>query len=361
MVSRCGICGFELLPGDRVVIGTYCCCFSCCFRPFYFLVFPNANLTQPLRAVEEDGRRHEGDLPFVSAESTEEEPLGVECSSGGLEQWHPNFFAVGCHVECMAREPCPPPNDRFQAMAYGYSPRPAEVERRERWLRSQLGTTLHAILGRRFSMPLELCELIAAHSHLREWAAAASRAFWDKYSATPAPREHRFGISSDVWARHVEFEGVRYIAQLTNESGRELASFSLVYMPTPGKRADTLYVAEDYLGIRDILFASSPATPLVPYDPGVWWKRLKIPPGYFLGAWTDVGLPCPPVVYSISSSLIHSSISSRSSVLCWCLIRNAPTSIPRLPISSRRGSSPNPRPNKSGGTKSSARKLRCYA
>jgi hypothetical protein len=181
-------------------------------------------------------------------------------------------------------------------MTYAYFPRPAEVDRRERWLRSRLGPTLHAILGKRFSIPLELCEHIAAHCHLREWAAAASRAFWGKYSATPAPREHRFGISSAVWARHVEFEGVRYIAQLTNEPGRQLASFSLVYTPTRGKPADTLYVAEDYLGIRDILFASSPTTPLVPYDPGVWWKRLKIPPGYFLGAWTDVRFPRRPVV-----------------------------------------------------------------
>ncbi|KAL2016084.1 hypothetical protein VTK56DRAFT_4291 [Thermocarpiscus australiensis] len=257
VIPRCGICGFELLLGDRVVI------------------------------VEEDGRR-ESDYPFVPAESTKDRLPGVQYNGRILEEWNIDGLDVGCHVECLASEPCTPPRARFQAMAYGYFPRPAEVERRERWLRPRLGLTLHRILGQRFSIPLELCLQIAAYCRLREYAAAASRAFWEKYSATPTPRQHRFGISSEVWARHVEFEGVRYIAHLTNEPGDQLASFSLVYTPTPGKGADTLYVAEDYLGIRDIFFVSSPAMPPVHYDPGVWWKRLEIPPGYFFEAWTDL-------------------------------------------------------------------------
>jgi hypothetical protein len=232
-------------------------------------------------------------LPFLSTSLavSEDRPPGKQyLNSRRPEHWDIEPFDVGCHAECIAREPCTPSRARFAVMAYSYYPRLAEVERRERWYRSRLGVTLHSILNRRFSLPLEVCEHIASYCHVRAWAAAASRAFWDKYSTTPEPKTHRFNISSPVWARYVEFEGVRYVAHLTNEPYDQLGSFTLLYTPTRSGRPDRCYVAQDYLGIREVLFVSSSAMPAVQRDVNVWWKRLKVHPDSFFEAITDVSL-----------------------------------------------------------------------
>jgi hypothetical protein len=191
------------------------------------------------------------------------------------ETWDILDDAVGCHFECIRLEPGRriPRRERFLATAYDWYPLPFEIARRERWLRSAWAATLHGIL-RPFSAPMEICEIIAGYCSLQPAAAAAARTFWEEAPKVPA---HRFHLSGRVWARHVEFEGLRYIACLTNDPGDGLGT--LVYDPEPGKNeaAQTLYLAEDHLGLREVLISgSSPAAPEVDYCPGLWWKTVEI-------------------------------------------------------------------------------------
>lgn len=210
------------------------------------------------------------------------------------EDWNIGLQDLGCHADCLAREHrLPPPRARFQAMAYNYYASPADVARRERWLRMvRVAPALHRMLARRFDLPLEVCEAIAEHCCVRVWAAAESRAFWDRYAAVAGQEGGEFDISRDLWASHVEFEGVRYIAHLTNEHPRQGSSYSLIHSPVPGMEIDTLYMAEDYFGVRELHFVSSLAVPALAPKPGVWWKRLVSvnSRGTFITR-TDVGLP----------------------------------------------------------------------
>ncbi|SPQ19054.1 e6e2ec79-93ae-4bde-87dc-f58c79148bf6 [Thermothielavioides terrestris] len=192
VTPRCGICSFDLLEGDRVVIGV----------AYNALVLDNLYSGLP------------GDM--------------------------------GCHAECLAREPCTPPPARFFSTAYNYWPRPDEVRRRERWLRTcRVAPMLHRILRRRFAVPAEVCEVIAEHCSLREWAAAVASEFWERHSATPVPEHHEFNISSSVWARRVEFEGeLRY--------GNWV--YTLIYRA--GETPDRIYFDISLLGIHEIILGA---------------------------------------------------------------------------------------------------------
>lgn len=100
-------------------------------------------------------------------------------------------------------------------------------------------------------------------------------------------RNFDISTSAQIWASYVEFEGVDYIASLTNGAGH--MSASRIYVPQPGHPCDTIYVAEDHLGIRQLLFCSSTEVPEVRKRPGIWWRTVSVPGGdHVLQGQTDV-------------------------------------------------------------------------
>lgn len=193
--------------------------------------------------------------------------------------------AVGCHLKCIRHEPgfSVPSCEQFAAMAYSYFPHPAEVDRRIRWLQSSWAQTLHRILAP-YSVPLEICELIGQCCSLRFLAATAAREFCKK---APRVLTHLFDPARKVRARYVEFEGIEYIASLTNHP----VDHSSVLIHDPDAHnitVDTLCMAEDYLGLRRVFFASSPAVPTVESPPGLWWTTISLCGRFTLEAQTDV-------------------------------------------------------------------------
>lgn len=217
--------------------------------------------------------------PFGNFKDKQE---GVQYNGCVWEHWHVDDLAVGCHAECIGLEISAPTRLIAEAMSYNNYPPPVEVERRKEWLQSSLAPILHGIL-RPFSVPLEICQQIARYCSLRERATATARTFWQENSKTP---DHVFNMAHELWACRVEFEGVHYIARLTNERGDQPAS--LIHTPEPGKEIDTMYMAEDHLGLREVFFVSSPDIPAVKHRPGLWWKTMKITGGTPFKARTDV-------------------------------------------------------------------------
>ena len=96
---------------------------------------------------------------------------------------------------------------------------------------------------------------------------------WNKEPDKEVLRD-KVSVSSNIWARYVKFEGVEYVAALANEPDKEFAS--LLHAEQPGKTVDVVYVAEDHLGIRQLLFGNSTEAPSVKERSGIWWRPLPL-------------------------------------------------------------------------------------
>ena len=75
-------------------------------------------------------------------------------------------------------------------------------------------------------------------------------------------------VKYPMWARYVMFDGVAYVAELSNL--RFPKGVTAVPVPRTSK-IDTLYVAQDHLGIRRVMFGSSEEAPRASPEPGLWW------------------------------------------------------------------------------------------
>lgn len=122
-----------------------------------------------------------------------------------------------------------------------------------------------------YRQPLELCDHIAQYS-LRTFAVLRALASWE---TSQVPRSCRITLSPQIWARYTSFEGVRYLSSLSNqEPPADEIAVELVWKPGV---IDTLFVAENHLGIRDVVFSSSSTAPAIKEQSGVWWRSVVIP------------------------------------------------------------------------------------
>ncbi|KAH6619142.1 hypothetical protein B0J18DRAFT_458210 [Chaetomium sp. MPI-SDFR-AT-0129] len=273
--DRCGICTFKALDGEQVAIVN---------------IRDGTTLTtyDYKREVIRQDRRNGFKYHFL-----------------GCLFWYQRAArsVVLCHTDCLARERSTSSAGRFWATMYAYDPPPAEVKRHERWLLAQFALSLRSISEQGpVPLPLEICEMIAQHccpvTALRRNAADAGRALWEKYGSDDQVRStHTFDIATKAWARYVEFEGVQYIGCITNrpedtpDQQAPLASeLTLLYTPLPDDAVDTLYIVEDHLGVRNIIFTSSLTNSEIHHNydgASVHWRRLKIIPGTRFRCNTD--------------------------------------------------------------------------
>ncbi|VUC27985.1 unnamed protein product [Clonostachys rosea] len=91
-----------------------------------------------------------------------------------------------------------------------------------------------------------------------------------------------FNPQNNVWAKYVNFEGVRYIHSLFNEDDEEFdktGKKELVFDAGRGQLVDAIFINRTSLGIQDIIFGNSSERPLVSQQPGVWWKIMHFQHG----------------------------------------------------------------------------------
>jgi hypothetical protein len=84
----------------------------------------------------------------------------------------------------------------------------------------------------------------------------------------------RVDVSKGIWAKYVCIDGIRYLAALSNdEDGAGPNSYKLVDADR-ASRSSALYVLEDHLGIRHLVFVAPGESARLPsFDnakPGPW-------------------------------------------------------------------------------------------
>ena len=188
-----------------------------------------------------------------------------------------------CHETCM--EQVSPYNflSLKPATAPDYDPSPQEDQRRIKWLHEDLAPILFEVLHQ---LPAELRWEIAKYC-LREHAVGLAER--QRLQIGHQPTDYQVTTAKSVWVNYVEVEGVRYVASLTN-TPRASEDHEVLFINKKRQRMiGTLYIAEDYIGIRELRFSESKSTkdytcvpPVVSAVPGVWWRAiplLGIPPG----------------------------------------------------------------------------------
>ncbi|KAJ0159919.1 hypothetical protein CTA2_8892 [Colletotrichum tanaceti] len=244
VTQRCGLCGFKLQKNDKIV------------------------------AIFHDGRQS-GEMSNTIAMADESGATYINCVGACL---HLNGQVTGCHSICADFKLKATITSCLRVLAHQYEPLPCETAMRMRWLRTRFSSTV--LLPTRPRLPQELRLQIAAE-FLRD-AADASRFAMAQTRHLPSDMQmetRRVHVSADIWASFVEYEGVRYLASVRNGSDN-IHKWPIYQVDPAGPVCSVVHVAENYLGIRKLLFCRSARdTPLMTRQPGLWWRTILLTPG----------------------------------------------------------------------------------
>lgn len=202
----------------------------------------------------------------------------IDCSDS-----HPRFPKVAgfehqgrrYHVQCLGQLPFGNIGRHFRAMKRTYPPSIAHEEKTNRFLKSAYSVILENALP---SLPGEICLKIAEAMPVRELGWLRVRLAAAAWQAGP---EETVGLSltSRIVGRYVYMEGEKYLAHLENGPGSSSPSekdMEILFDPQLSPRIDSICIAKDHLGVRELLFVDSEHPPHVPAVPDLWWNKLVI-------------------------------------------------------------------------------------
>ncbi|KAF5672777.1 hypothetical protein FHETE_3611 [Fusarium heterosporum] len=161
------------------------------------------------------------------------------------------------------------------------------VERRAKRLRNLFTPKLYDAL--QFRLPFELCQDIAQHL-TRESAVLALRDVWlgglhrDRSEVGVTVKE-----STTLYIGYIEIEGLRYVNYFSSALNAEASVTEVTFnkgLPV------NIFIANDYLGVRNIIFLPPGEQPDIDREPGVMWSidRMKSLPFLITGRF-DASLP----------------------------------------------------------------------
>ncbi|KAF5628794.1 hypothetical protein F52700_7886 [Fusarium sp. NRRL 52700] len=156
----------------------------------------------------------------------------------------------------------------------GNEPLPSFEANRLRRLKKMFAEEFMTTLGGR--LPLEVCENIGRYC-LRDYAARLFKDAWKNKSHFGAKdAAFRVAKSHEVWAQHIEFEGIQYVKSLSTTRRNE--SDTKLFGAAHGSRAN-IYFAEDLLGIREVVMTQDDDTPLTQGEDLAWVvnRRIALP------------------------------------------------------------------------------------
>lgn len=197
-----------------------------------------------------------------------------------------------------------PLHDMLKAVAFTLSPTPEQNRRRTAWLRADMIQDLGNVF---YLLPTEVWWQIMSYCVREHSVKAMQTRFLERSRPQPV------STAQHLWPEYRSFEGVSYLASLTNVPVPEAEP---LFRTNRRRVHGTFLVAEDYLGIRDIhFFQTSPLEPtLGPPDidavPGLWWRTVPTPP------W----MSRPRLIPKGSVSFHHGDKSSTSSCGSRCLL-----------------------------------------
>ncbi|KAI0902715.1 hypothetical protein F4823DRAFT_621082 [Ustulina deusta] len=207
---------------------------------------------------------------------------------------HPEGQAAGCHWGCLSFAPLPPSLSLLKATEYSFEP----CERAQREREILISRKLSRRLGYRYGiLPPEIWFMVAEYL-IRECAVVTIQESWlGRYSFSC-----RLDISKSISVRHVRIDDVPYIAHLSNTDD----GCNACILRDRTANVHTVYVLEDHLGIRQILFdISKNSCGLSRFGPkpGMWWYTIPVTNG-MLQTMSD-GLKLRRVISSTESQLVQ--------------------------------------------------------
>ncbi|KAF5251217.1 hypothetical protein FANTH_3652 [Fusarium anthophilum] len=154
----------------------------------------------------------------------------------------------------------------LEPVTEGRFPPPSFTKRRLDWLKKTFSEDLCQILN--YRLPREVCDNIAQYC-LQDRAVRVLRDLWlRKDRPEPGPISITMDGNS-LWARYVDFEGIRYIESLSHHplGGDES---QIVSDPDPNCNVN-IFIGHNYLGVTEIIVTYNSEIPLVKAEPGKWW------------------------------------------------------------------------------------------
>ncbi|KAL0929570.1 uncharacterized protein CTRU02_215469 [Colletotrichum truncatum] len=243
---RCGVCRFEIQHGDSIVA----------VRPL------DSERSQPYKHSIVGFTDSDPDMEFF------------ECCG----RCHHDEQRVGYHVECISGISNATLSKILETTASAYDPPVIAQQRRIRWFQSRLATILKTATRHILHLPEEVRNIIA------KWA-LDSRITRHRLATDYAIKRctGEMGVVSSglsvkicekIYARYVDFEGVQYIAYLTNTASDERDI--ILFDPSSPTSIDSLYISSDHLGVRQLLFACSSEQCTIEQAVGIWWRTVKL-------------------------------------------------------------------------------------
>lgn len=242
---RCGLCRFALEDGEHIVV-----------------IHKNGQVSKKYK--------------FVSTEIIDDESeIWYKPCKYGRNELDP---ADAVHRSCFNEAAPDAPNlhalIRNPVTTYSCEPPTEEERRRAYWYRAWFATTLSALFRcYPISSAPELLYMIAAHCVQNLAARSTVLLGLESMTSNSGKRTGTVDASKDIWVTKTCFEGYKYIKTLANE--RPLCGEAILLREeNPDQAVVTVYVAEDHLGVRDIVFCG-PGKLAAEERPGVWWRTIK--------------------------------------------------------------------------------------
>lgn len=192
---------------------------------------------------------------------------------------------LGCHVDC--DNIISPKNftQIVEVTAPDFEPPPIADKQRLRWLRFWLTSILRTTT--KYRLPLEICTDVAAGVLDKQYGRRLAVWYADTRCAETKKDVSRVSTSEKIYIRHTYFEGVQYVAGLTNRAHD--SRDSLVFDPDSQTPTHYVHVANDHLGIRALLLGGFSGDFAIEKKPDVWWKTVSLTMlGSFIQAQSDV-------------------------------------------------------------------------
>ncbi|KXH65948.1 hypothetical protein CSAL01_13571 [Colletotrichum salicis] len=236
--QKCGLCGFKLRTNDRIV------------------------------TVADNGQCSGEMLNNLLMEDefgvTFEQCLGACPHLGGQ--------AKGCHATCANYVPATSRALLLKVLEYQYEPSPSEYASRMAWLYRQYTSPILRHL--KPHLPQEIHSYIAGY-FLRGITLQYHAVIQTRLLPTVRESNSSFvHVSAGIWACFIAFEGNQYISSLSNT--RDDYHTESVYKPTASLTVDSVYVAQNYLGVLRVLFCSSTQAPAIKRQGGLWWRIIPL-------------------------------------------------------------------------------------
>ncbi|KAL2676617.1 hypothetical protein Neosp_010381 [[Neocosmospora] mangrovei] len=198
---------------------------------------------------------YKNEAPGIALTSDLQNP-GNELSMIKLQDSSYTRERVVCHGECLeAITPSRIP-EVLQRAACTFVPSKVVRKRRENWLiakTAQVVSTSVKWLPPEVSIDIaQQCSSALALSHAESLAESVASMTTHRKPMVMAM------VKYPIWARYVMFDGVAYVAELSNLRFPK----GVMAVPVPRtSKIDTLYVAQDHLGIRRVMLGNSEEAP----------------------------------------------------------------------------------------------------